>query len=194
MVDIATLKLFCGGFRLNELSTEGDYTYACNGAVILRVPAITGIGAAPDYPKAIKLFQASSSKNEFVPIPIVDMPPLLTCQDCLSVSGTAGQYDCPECDGEGEVTLDSGRHEYVCDCKSCFGDGFVNGPCEECEGTGFIESDLPIRCPINGVDFSQKLIHLLGKLPNCEISVTYPDCSILRFDGGEGLIMPLRAK
>jgi len=51
-----------------------------------------------------------------------------------------GRYDCPECNGEGEVTYRNSYHEYSWECKSCVGEGqqgwHRTDQCPVCAGTG----------------------------------------------------------
>ena len=96
--------------------TRGEWTYATNGHIAVRVPKIDGVEILPEkyIPSLEGLFQ-SVGGNDFIALPW--MPPLEECQLCI---GTGIAYECPECDGEGE--FEHGTHSYC--CKECGGSHF----------------------------------------------------------------------
>lgn len=65
------------------------------------------------------------------------------CSECNG-SGRSSRTTCPECDGEGEVELESDYNTYEVDCKMCRGNGYIKHKtndmtapcCEVCDGSG----------------------------------------------------------
>jgi len=104
------LQTFCstdpGRANLAVPWTRGDYTWATNGKILVRVPAIDGVENCPAAPDAALIFEKNGRDCEWQSVPTVAMP----------------LDDCHSCDG-------SGFHE--CSC----GDGNSH-PCGYCNGTG----------------------------------------------------------
>lgn len=165
MINLDTLQQFC---RVRDDCeplwqhvpwSRGQYTYATNGHILIRLPRQVEV---PENPRAVEcdnLFPSMDGRTWF-PLPVVVPPPLVECDDCEG----RGKYGGPK--------------------------GHVH-QCDECEGTGKL---MPIvRVAVGNAEFQQAYLALLGQLPNCQIAVTgSTTAAVIRFDGGEGLIMPLR--
>jgi hypothetical protein len=86
------------------------------------------------------------------------------------------------------------------DCASCDARGVVHNcpncecECEDCGGTGIVKEKISIY--INGAIYNLQFIVLIKALPNIRFSADPPHDSAVRFvfDGGEGLLMPMRAE
>ena len=163
----------------------GEYTYATNGHIFIKVPRITEFPENPKAPDPEKIEYLESPK-EWYPVKDIKTPKPIDCDNC---GGKGRNFTCPECDGDGFVCLSNNYSSYEVDCDSCDTTGEVEF-CEECEGTGKAISYNPTD--FNGVTFEQRYLALLSKLPNCEIRLTSKTTiSPFKFDGGSGAIMPM---
>lgn len=165
------LKPFCGQndirYWLNEPFSEGIFTYATNGHIIVRVPRVDWVHEAPESMrgKAAKLF-ADNPPSAMVAIPdIPAVPP---------------QLDCLYCDGKGKI-IDGGFAE----------------TCEDCDGTGKTDArqDIDINAHFLAapITFAAKYLRLIKSLPNGnEISPNGIGPAWFNFDGGSGLLIPIR--
>jgi len=162
------LKVFCHKInpRISESWTRGDFTFATNGHVLIRIPALDEIAEKPDVVDAMKVIQENPEPKEWFPVPDVTPPKEPT------------EEPCDKCDGKGET-----------ECHTCGQDV----ECPECEGAGKIITDIiitPIK--IGGIWFSNLYLHQIKEcFPDAEIGPNeYPKAARLRFAGGDGLLMP----
>jgi hypothetical protein len=143
--------------------SRGEFTYATNNHVLVRVPRRDD---APEHDKApnVESVFIKFHKGEFVPAPPFDVPAFETteCDECAG--GTEPAHDCPECECE----------------------------CETCDGTGSIVEKASLT--IRGSIFDAKYIRLLLALPSLELPTTIDaiDAMPFKFEGGDGLLMPMR--
>lgn len=95
--------------------------------------------------------------------------------------------------------MDTGYNYYTMECESCNGrgtlsDGEPGEECEYCEGTGQISARKLVV--IGQGNFDNRLINkLIGNLPkDATVSPSYNPLkpAVLKWEGGEGLIMPVR--
>ena len=63
-------------------------------------------------------------------------------------------------------------------------------PCPDCNGTEVVEKIKSVD--IGGMPFQRKLLAKLVLLPNCVISPAGPKPAWFRFDGGDGLLCPMK--
>ena len=63
-------------------------------------------------------------------------------------------------------------------------------PCPDCNGTEVVEKIK--SADIGGVPFQRKYVAKIALLPNCVISPAGPKPAWFRFDGGDGLLCPMR--
>jgi len=168
------LKPFCGDDDprdyLNAPFSEGTFTYATNGHILIRVARRDDVPEVDDKSsmkgKCEKLF----ADNPFVAaVPIPEVPPLV-------------EEDCDCCNGEG-------THERKCGKSSDY-------PCAECNATGSVmvepdESKWP-RIEVGNAGFDPRYLRLLLTLPNVQLSPNAMEPAPFTFDGGSGLIMPMR--
>ena len=168
------LQAFCGDgeidFRIGSPFSKGEWTYATNGHIIVRVPLVAGL--REDGPNADKIFE-NATKGDRPSLILVtpELPPLSDAQavDCDDCDGTGLVHDCPSCD-----------------CK-----------CEECSGTGLCDGASPdkaVSVQIGDVPFACEYIRLVSALPGLRITRPIKEKPWwFSFDGGEGILMPLRA-
>lgn len=177
-MDIETLKRFCGD--RNELSVpwfDGDHTIATNGHVLIRVRGMVD-GAEADTtgrPATAYLFDKSATPPEWFPIPDVTPEPIPT------------EEVCQECGGEGYTT-----------CPHCGQDM----ECDKCDGTGRImprHKDKPVK--VGPCFYSDRYLHLIKTvIPDAEIGPIPSSnewsftAALIRFSGGDGLLMPRKDK
>lgn len=165
MVD---LKKFCGtdAWRpyLHEPFSRGEYTYATNGHIMVRVPRVAGIGEIPLIKNPEKIFApmpADGWRTLRVALPPVD--PSKECSYCYG----SGFLD----DDEGDCGLD----------------------CIECNGTGFVVANVSteIGGVIFDLKYIRMVAELpdieivIGPIDGQ---------SFFRFSGGDGALMPMRSE
>jgi hypothetical protein len=87
--------------------SRGDWTYATNGHIMIRLPRSSGVAENGEAPNAEKIFDQVASQSETLPLPKFKMPRLKT-EECVSCDGRGFAHDCPYCH---------------CECESCDGAG-----------------------------------------------------------------------
>lgn len=216
-MDIQTVQTFCcDDPEKTKIATPyswGEYTYATNGHAMIRVLRLAEVPERADAP-SIELNESHavgkvflSEPADWVPVPAVSVAPR-TCGCC---EGTGQAAQCPECDGEGLVELKTSFHHYDgADCKSCRGDGYVTKSGYESmrEFAQWLDEE-PKMVPcgvcfagkiwpntgeeISGVKINVRFLALIAALPGAQIGVFGPsNVARFRFDGGDGLVMPMR--
>lgn len=77
-------------------------------------------------------------------------------------------------------------------CESCLGEGkFKNTPCRGCNGTG--QQQTHSRIDMGAADFSDVYLSWIAALPGSKIGPMKHDTfAVFKFDGGMGLLMPMR--
>lgn len=203
------LDQFCSLDSPNSISTpwsEGDFTYASNGHLLVRIPRRDDIPekiGAPSIQGTSLGAGFHKTPGEWIAVPKLE----IIKEDCRYCKGRGKQYTCPECDGEGEVGLhtdwsDYGEHT----CETCGGNGQLSKDhwlrlmprnsnpagedCHACDGTGKKYDD-GTDVKVGGALFTDILLAQIATLPGCEIGVVDKlSPAIFRFDGGDGLLMP----
>jgi len=170
----------------NSPWSADNYSYVTNGYLILRLPRLPDVAENPKAPGVSGIFITPKSEI-YYPIREINLKGKETCKEC---EGQGVNFECPECNGIGDVNFDSDYHNYIIECKSCDGTG-KKKKCENCYGTGTVESKKAIK--IGEVGFQNYYLLLLKTLPNCKIGPTGSSTPAwIIFDGGDGLIMPMR--
>jgi hypothetical protein len=155
----------CSAYQeLSQPWSRGDYTFATEGHIMIRIPRL------PDVPEYIGKIDVGAV-----------WPKEMMAESCDIPDHTQPQFvNCPQCDGKGTCIYEAGDPPETCDC---------------CDGYKMIP--LYSKIEINGVFFSDHLLSLIKDLPDIKIypvkmtqSLTYPP-SYFKFDGGDGLIMPM---
>jgi len=141
----------------------GEFTYATNGKIIVRVPRRDDVPERDDAPKnASKLFDENKCAGNFQPLPDFPKP---TRETCL------------KCEGGGRCRCDTCGDEHS--CGNCGGDGTVRGEI--------------VKVKIGDQIVSNHWLALIAALPNPTIANALQKDHALtfRFDGGDGLLMPM---
>lgn len=127
--------------------------------------------------------------------------PRIHDEKCPACNGSGIGYKCPECEGKGD--FDKGGHTY--DCKECGGSGQVDDgydadkePCVECDGDG--ESRYK-AVKVGNWHYDRRYLARVEKLPAVKFAqrtegpADFEDVAVAYFvfDGGEGVLMPMRA-
>ena len=170
------LKPFCGDndirYYLNEPFSEGEFTYATNGHILIRVPRRDDAKEVEADSMKNRLPKMFADNPFLLPVEIPDIPPMV-------------EGDCDCCNGEG-------THDYKCG----------NAPpyaCGECNGTGKQMTELgDTQWPeieVGNAAFAPKYLRLIKTLPGIQFSPNTRDHSAaFKFDGGDGLLMPMRKR
>lgn len=109
------LHQFCAGeddvrYYIHQPWSRGEWTYATNGYIIVRVARLADVDENEKAPNAEKIF-ADSKQTEFIPVPECAMPEDVECDTCDG----DGEHECGKCDN---------KHE----CGDCDGEGMVQAP------------------------------------------------------------------
>lgn len=112
------LKRFCGDkdeirWYLREPWTRDGYSWATNGHIAVRVPAIDGLQDCEKAPDVAALFAKTEPAKDWVPVPVVSMPPPGVCRWCQGDGKDTWdrRYKCEECNGTGEAVNGVANHE-----------------------------------------------------------------------------------
>jgi hypothetical protein len=167
------LQQFCSDdpFRenLSKPFTLGDFTYATNGHILVRLPKIDGVEEIKNAPNPSKIFKDFPAPNYFVSLPALALPPLEGPEivDCDVCGGSGKEHECPDCD---------------CECMAC-------------DGSGKEHREKKISTTLAGVILQLRYVRKLAALPHVEIAphLAIADKSpvFFRFDGGDGALMPM---
>lgn len=165
------LKQFCGEdvFRpsLQSPFSRGEFTFATDGSVCVRVPRRDDVGDIKEAPNPESLFHTHKS-NEHRALGRFDFPEDIDAKkECTHCKGSRLEHDCPDCSCE----------------------------CEACDGTGEMSAAKNVSCSVGGVWFAARYIRRIQTLPNLRIASTPKVGKAMHFvfDGGDGLLMPRTA-
>ena len=175
------LQLFCGNDEvrtyINAPFRRGDFTYATNGHVLVRVPAIDGDALAGiDNPVSESaLYHILTAHPDPIFAPLRIGLPEQTSKPCEVCGGTGVWKDDP---APGMYTT----------CDNCDGEKTIN---------------VITSVSVNGVHFDIKYIKLVAALPGAEFSINPIKSSMkswrdfvpcpFRFDGGIGALSSMRS-
>lgn len=169
------LRNFCKGDERRAVTyrpwSVGDYSYATDGTIIVRVPRLDDV--PPPHDRTIEKtaakideWMARLADANRVPVPRIELP-------------TPKSWCCDTCDGRGT------KH----DCRSC------DCECYDCDGTGRCQQ--PIVVAWRGAYIAGQLWKLIAELPGSTIVASPPSPPIydhagFAFDGGVGVVMAMR--
>ena len=188
-------KMFCATINepreyLREPFLHKGFIYATNGHMAIRISDNGKVQENKDAPKNIhSLFDVVI--NDFIDIPA--LPKKVPCEYCDGDGKGRAKEECDECDGNGSFAYRS--HTY--DCKECDGAGTVyvgslsaDITCEYCIGGWKLWSYMDI----GEGRFQCAYIEKILTLQNVKFMrpVNSEDACKFIFDGGEGIIMPMR--
>lgn len=182
------------GFERYEHPFNIDgFTFATDGHILLRVPEDTAYSQNKPIDAVLRLCWPAQVNNlTYAPLFSVNPPVEEVCNRC---KGVTRKQECDECDGDGFVTWSNTlyNHDYEAECKSCEGTGEVC-ECQECDGTG--KKRAPQTIDIGGSRFNRALLFKITSLLH-DVKMVIPAEGNLStvhftFDGGDGLVMPMR--
>ncbi len=194
------LKPFCGDEERHKSPWRiGDYAYATNGIVAVRIPADDSVAEIPDCADGWLWFVESARKIDFLVEvnSFIDIPEftLYVGDECSRCCGSGKTSKCRECDGDGELELESDYNLYEVCCKSCDGSGARAGGsdiCHLCYGAGK-EGGWVL---LGKQYIAMRLWSLVNKLPGlkCHLSDDPAADVVFQFDGGRAVIATLRVR
>lgn len=186
---------------------HGEWVYATNGHLCVRVPATTMPDATEcdKAPPAHNLFTKHIEQRECEFLPMPKMAPLLKCSACYG-KGYVFARKCPSC---ADGTFDHYGMTY--DCLYCenskAGPGWVDSedenatrrPCDSCDGLGASMRQNG-NAPLGESTYSRVYLSWLAKLPQVRVCPGSPAetpsadqiPAVFIFDGGHALLMPRR--
>lgn len=211
------LKAFCGTgkewrYALGEPFVRGGFKYATDTQVCVRVPT-----DEPDTPTGEKRFPNVMSFSLWGQFPLEQpsdflvphLPPLVTyeCYECAGLD-----YECPECEGHGDVEWygDYTDHTYSATCQMCDGEGAINEhgavrhgvsrkaetvECGACNGSKRLTKEEKVT--LFGLTFDAKYVRLIAVLPGVRAKPASffkgdLDCLLFEADGGvQGVVMAM---
>lgn len=96
------LQAFCAGpddirYALHEPWSAGEWTYATNGHIAVRVPRLADVPEVSNAPNAAKLFDAAVA-NEWFPVPACLQPPDDYCPQCKGTLIDRYGHECGWCE------------------------------------------------------------------------------------------------
>ena len=203
-ITLQDLQKFCirdeARYELTHPFTVGDYTYATDGRIAIRVPALPEADATPKKTNPTSIF--ADDPATYTPIELPpgwqEFPQLTKiCADCKGVGKCPERIECDECCGSGEAECPTCHQDH--DCPECQGKGDVRGDpnatCEACRGDKFIEVMTTISGNRGEIFFSDVYLRRIHTLPDVALSHKLDNPSLpaaFVFTGGEGRVMPLR--
>jgi hypothetical protein len=178
------LEMFCDPSRpaIGRPFSVGTWSYATNGAILVRVPRRDDVAENPAAPNehAARLCEIVKWPRRYRPVPRLELSEPFEWEEelechwlkCGWFRGRGKVHECPDC---------------KCECPKCSG----TGQCPHCHGTGKYTRKNPKQTRIGSATYTSKYLAWLQSLPDVEI---WPprkrDPLAFRFCGGEGLLMP----
>lgn len=167
------LQPFCGReetfHKINRPFSRGEFSYATNGHIMVRVPRRSDVEENTVSPATETIYDQHPAAS-FEPAPAIELP---------GHAAVLEKEECTECNGTG-----SG-----CECENCQCD------CQSCDGTGGVENEQLISVGFKGAIYNRAWMAMMLGLPNLELGPVDKEKPLrFRFDGGEGLLMPMRRK
>ncbi len=202
------LQDFCHAGRTRTYLTRpfsfGDYTYASNGLIAVRVNRQEDAPENPEAPASIVKLLSEHDGKSFGPLPVFEIQPQRAVR-CAECHGRGRYNECAECDGTGQHECSHAGCDDAHDCGDCDGTGADQGgidedkpvyTCETCAGKGIKPDDRRLSPAENAV-FAVRLWNLAAALPGVEVEHPIHGGTdrplIFRFIGGYAAIMGMRA-
>lgn len=202
-MELTELQKFCDtntyheAYGITEPFSRGEWTYATNLHICVRIPRISAITHEASVSKsAEKLFADAKARTAvWQPLPDFELKRFV----CNTCGGTGYMQRCSACDhleykcfnGESKICK---QYDDYC-VKGCAKDAELSFKCEDCDGSGEIK--LPGKYIVQGSNGTTQIsaiyLDMIKDLPNVMIA-PYDETSgfLFRFDGGEGMLMPMR--
>lgn len=177
--------------------SKGEYSYACNRNILLRVPRVEGCDREFNPPLDLNyLAIIPEHEGSWMAIPAYDhkKPELV---DCWACKGIGHVVVCRECSGNGLVGWHSGFNDYDAECKSCQGEGIAAAvssyptavKCDFCEDGKQSTQEWPTMM-IGPDEVGLYLLDKIRDLPGVEIyTPALNNMMSFRFHGGDGILM-----
>lgn len=159
------LKPFCSTkehvLEIREPFPRGDFTYATNGHIMVRIPRRPEDAEVERAPHAEKLFD-KAPLLALAPFPEINLP-AAKIEDCVECDGgTESPHSCPDCS---------------CECPKCEGDGQVE-----------VMTTIELNGAIFNTKYLRLIQALPGVL--FPVAAPKAEGVRFTFDGGEGMVMP----
>lgn len=175
-------------FAINKPFNQKGFTCATDGRVIVRIPTDEPDTPATDkkIPDVSQLAWNHAACTQWKPLKKAKRKKVTEihqqgCPKCETCP-------CDECEGEGFLLTVNGIER---DCHDCEGSGFGNRStsCPECHGTGYVHYVFDLGGALIAPRYHAKLL----TLDSVEYAspTTEKGPVLLRFDGGEAILMPL---
>lgn len=212
------LQRFCANAldpreHLHKPWRSGQWVYATNGHLAVRVSSAAqpdAAAATDKHPDTGSMFEKYMGRPrlEFLRMPAI--PALAKCISCRG-KGEVRCIKCPDCD-EGEFR--HGDHHY--NCKNCEGSPAGAGwqwlddydedqphqvvrVCEDCDGMGY-SKNVSGSTKLGDAHYSNIYLAMFAALPEVRVCPGEPSGdwgsrpvpAVFIFDGGHGLLMPMR--
>lgn len=176
------LKRFCATAQddyrkwLHTPFSIGEFTYATDGAIMIRVPLVAEWPAPENRKLDVHCADLFKSLGE---VTFISPLPATTPSDVE----TSEEVECEACDGRG--------HDHECPDCTC--------TCDNCGGSGNEKKVDKISTVFHGNIYRLKYVREILALPGIEIapdSVNEPKRVplLFRFDSGAGVLMPRNSK
>ncbi len=170
---------------INEPFSRGEYTYATDGVVCIRVPRQADVTSEKGPPAEELFTKAEAQPEAWQPIPPFELTQH-TCADCggkgyVRLCNYCKGQGCKRCNNSGAVGCDKEHSSVLEMCEDCYGTGTVKEV-----GNNIVDGSA------GKVRISSIYLDMIKELPNVQIS-PFDSTSVfrIRFDGGEGLLMPM---
>jgi len=81
------LQAFCADrddlrYYLFKPFSDGEYTYATNGHIIVRVARLPDVAEEPKAPNVALMISKTARASNWMPVPKVSAPPMIECDEC----------------------------------------------------------------------------------------------------------------
>lgn len=103
------LNQFCADsddlrYFIHQPWSRGDFTYATNGHILVRVPRLQEVPENSNTPDAQQLMDKTAPANDWMPVPVATMPPDVQCKWCDGTKRdpTDKRFKCDECGATGK--------------------------------------------------------------------------------------------
>jgi len=200
MITQELLQKFCAANDYREYIRRpwkvGERVYATNGKYAIRLDSADGHSVEEITGKRAnveKLIAEHVVVSEWGSVP--NLPAKIDCWACRG-TGKVRLGECEDCDGNGSFW--HGNHDY--ECQNCDGtgwhavDGGAEQDCSHCLGIGEELCRRENFTKVYNATVDGAFLRVIAQLPNVKVSSgkTATDPIMFEFDGGCGLLMPLR--
>jgi len=185
------IELFCGEFEKHKKPfSGGSYVYATDGRMALRVDKSKFENPYDIGEYAPNIDELIEKVKKDTPINFNGQFELIPCRNCRA---TGLNRKCPECEGSGVIECcECGQDR---DCPDCDGNGSGDGEkCSDCDGLGKrLKEEHTVL--IEGLKVQSKfLCKIYQELKDVQLFADMSDNKMVyfKFDGGEGILLPLK--